>query len=200
MKKLVLLLLIFITGFSLFPNTGSEKISLDMSLKEISVNGNIPFTKLTDFLENGKELTPDQSLRQAGVSVAKIKSIVAEFREEETSYLLGVSGIGMLIVFSSLILISIIISLMKLLNTEKTQKVLSEDKSVTNRTKIRSKGQRDLNPKILASISTTIYLHELEIDEENKLLVTLNRTSGTKMWKLTNTMPNTAFYTTRRNK
>ena len=200
MKKLVLLLLIFITGFSLFPNTGSEKISLDMSLKEISVNGNIPFTKLTDFLENGKELTPDQSLRQAGVSVAKIKSIVAEFREEETSYMLGVSGIGMLIVFSSLILISITISLMKLLNTEKTQKVLSEDKSVTNRTKIRSKGQRDLNPKILASISTTIYLHELEIDEENKLLVTLNRTSGTKMWKLTNTMPNTAFYTTRRNK
>ena len=114
--------------------------------------------------------------------------------------MLASGGSKSFIVFSSLILISIIISLMKLLNTEKTQKGLSEDKSVSNRTKIRSTGQRDLNPKILASISTTIYLHELEIDEENKLLVTLNRTSGTKMWKLTNTMPNTAFYTTRRNK
>ena len=80
------------------------------------------------------------------------------------------------------------------------QKADSTDKQDKEKPKFRIKGIGDLKPKVLAAIATTIYLHETEIDEGNKLIVTLNRTSGIKMWKAISSMPNTAYYTSRRNK
>ncbi len=187
MRKIILLLIISTISISIF---STEQ---NMSIKEFTVENNIPFKKLMNYLDNGDNLTSDMELKQIGLSTSDLESIIADFRVNERSYLLGVTGMGMLIVFLSLILISIIISLLKYLNVEKPTKSSKDESLKANSLKVKSTGTGDLSPGVLASIAATISLHEMETAEANRLIMTINRESGFKLWKSIKSMPNAAY-------
>lgn len=193
MKKIIIILLISTISISIFST------DLDMSIKEFSVEKNIPFKKLMNYLDNGDDLTSDMELKQIGLSITELESIIEDFRGNQRSYLIGVTGIGMLIVFLSLLLISLIIGLLKYLNLEKPTTTSKDENLKTNSIKVKPTGTGDLSPGVLASIAATINLHEMETSEANRLILTINRESGSKMWKSIKSMPNAAYDTRRKN-
>lgn len=106
---------------------------------------------------------------------------------------------GMLIVFMSLIIVAVVISLFKHLHKNRGEEKKDEDATLTRKISTVSQisGKSPATPpdhKLLTAIITTIFLHENEVENQSKMLLTMKRAKMSQ-WKQAskNQMPNESF-------
>jgi hypothetical protein len=164
------------------------KITSEMTLAEISMETAVPMKKLK--LHLGLEKSADQSipLKDFSLSVEDVTVAVEKFDAEKKSFLGGTVLAGMLIVFSSLILIGLIINQLQHLNKFDKK---AKKKSKSSKTKPVLK---DMNSDSLVAAMTTIFLHEMDVEEQNKLHLTWKR-AGLSSWRsaILNNSPNRTY-------
>jgi len=170
------------------------------TLTEIANIKQIPVKKLKAMLDlSALDRNIDNlSIQALRLKPEQITEISEKFYNRTVLYGSSITLVGMLIVFSSLALISIIISQFHLFN----KKDESQDtKIIITRTgKIKS-APRDLNRDTIVAAITALHIHIQSIEERRKLLLTFKRTP-INLWHSTNVinMPNRAFIPPRRHK
>jgi Na+-transporting methylmalonyl-CoA/oxaloacetate decarboxylase gamma subunit len=198
MKKIMMIVLLL--GLTL--SYASEEVQIDSkaTFKEVSFQVDIPLKKLANLLS--REIEPEQIVAESGVTVAEIREAIEKFEQIEDSYNWSIVLIGMVVVFLSLILIGILIGLLQQLNKwdeikERQNKRVSKGKKSKIK-KITAVDGNLSNDAIVAVISA-IYLHELEVEERNKLNLTWKR-APLSMWRSANkvSFPNKTFFKVRR--
>lgn len=189
MKKILLLILLVFT-LNLFSESQPQADYTNLTLYEFSLKTGIPTQKIKSYLELKSNISTDLTFQQIGISNTKIHKIIPRYKKDKGSFLLIVVIIGMLIVFLSLILVGIIINQLKVIQfleklKNKPKKKVKTDIGTITTTK------RNLSNNDIVAVITAIYLHELEVEEKNKLLLTWKR-ANISMWKAANKieMPN----------
>lgn len=107
---------------------------------------------------------------------------------------------GMVIVFASLVLVALIIDLLKHLQKKdkrqsKTEKEFNLKKKIVSISQIRLRAPvLPLNQKMLTAVIMTIFLHENEVENHSKMLLTMKR-AKISPWQQSSKlqMPNASF-------
>ncbi len=189
MKKLTVLLMLFITISCLAVNRVEYKG--DKTLLDISKESEIPVKKWIQYLEISNETPSSITLNELKLNQKKMDIAFDEYVEHQTSFYAGVVIVGMLIVFASLIITGLIISQLEHFSKKKPKQ--GKMKTVkTSAGKVTGPVEHLSSNAIVAAI-TAIYLHELEVEEQNKLLLTWKR-APLSVWKTAKFMPNNSFF------
>lgn len=159
------------------------------TITEICAGLNIPIKKFKAMLGNDDPLDKSwdhQSIQALGISLEHVKTAEEEFREDRVLFGWNVTMVGMLVVFSALIITSIIISQLVHLNRESKRDVLklsSEDEV--------KKAPKDMSRYTIAAVVTALHLHSMELEERRKMVLTFRRTPANQ-WRASAilTMPN----------
>ena len=143
------------------------------------------------------ETSRGQTLRELSLSKEAVVKGFQVYRDGESKLVGSMALTGMIIVFSSLIIVSFLISLLRHLHifdrrASDSTKVKSADSMVGT---ITTTG--DMSQHAIAAVVAAIFLHEEEVATENKLLLTWKRAS-TNLWKASRAMPNDTFYNAKR--
>jgi len=194
MKNIILILLLILPVFILAENALTDEVnalSVTMSLEETAFQLDMPVKQLKMFLKLDPETDSEISLQDLHISKKAVNSALAEYSNSKHSFFTGIVIVGMLIVFASLLIIGFIIDRMKSLkNLDKKKKA-----SLPVRAKITAvNGVKPSSNDIIAAI-TTVYLHELEAEEQSKLMLTWKRAS-LSLWNASAkiNMPNRVFF------
>jgi Na+-transporting methylmalonyl-CoA/oxaloacetate decarboxylase gamma subunit len=194
MKKLNLILLLILPLLLLAADNVADKnnsLSVRMDLKETALHLDIPVKQLKIYLELDPNTDPGLTLEELHISKRAVNKALQNYNNSKQSFYTSIIIIGMLIVFASLIIVGLIIDRMKLLrHLEKKQRKPSA--SLANFT---AQGSNKPSQNDVIAAITTIYLHELEAEEENKLLLTWKRAS-ISLWNAAGklNMPNRIFF------
>jgi len=170
------------------------------SLSEVAQVLNIPIKKLKAMLGNDDPLDKswdNLSLQALGIGLDTIIEIESDFNEGISSYAASVLMVGMLVVFTALILTSLIISQLVHLNREKKSSIAI---------KVNSSGQLKSAPKnissnLIVAAVTALHMHKMDLEERRKMVLTFRRTP-TNQWRASAvlSMPNREMTTVRRPK
>jgi len=195
MKRIINLLILLIPFFLFSEDIIKEQtgsLSQTMSLLEASRQLDIPVKKLRDMFEIDQEIDFNTSLNDLSVTETDIKKAITEYEQNKKSFYLAIVLVGMLIVFLCLFLIGFIIDRMKFLkhlDNYKIKKVIpaSGGKITTS--------SANASQNEIAAVFTAIYLYELEVEEQSRLLLTWKRTSNS-LWNAVDkfNMPNWIFF------
>jgi Na+-transporting methylmalonyl-CoA/oxaloacetate decarboxylase gamma subunit len=167
------------------------------TLKEFAEANQVPPRKISTTLGEEFDTRDSTTLSELGITRRDAKEAFEEYRKEELSFLRNIAEIGMLIVFLSLIIVAVLIGLLRHLHIfeRKGNSRKPEKRSVRSMVgTISSSG--DMSDYALAAVVAAIFLHEEEVEEENRLLLTWKRAS-TNMWKASRSMPNDTFFNAR---
>lgn len=168
------------------------------SLSEVAATLNIPLKKFKAILGNADPLDKswdNLSLQALGIELETVKAVNEEFKDNLNSYGGSVLLVGMLVVFSALILTSLIISQLVHLNREKkTRGVI----------KLSASGQLKSAPgttssNVIVALVTALHMHKMDIEERRKMVLTFRRTP-TNQWRASAvlSMPNREISSVRR--
>ena len=160
------------------------------TLRELAEANGVPLGKLAPALKKDALKDAGTELNKLEVDRASARRAIEKYRQTESAFVQNIVMIGMLIVFCSLILVAVLIGLLRYLS-------FGEKKNKSDRKSIRSvvgtiRSSGDMSSYAIAAVVAAIFLHEEEVKQENRLLLTWKRTS-TNMWKSARTMPNNAF-------
>lgn len=136
------------------------------------------------------------SLQALGIKPDSIESISRNFDDHIMSYSVSVTIVGMLIVFSALLITSLIISQLFHFNVNPKPK----DKTiVVSHSGILLNKPKGINSNVIAAAVIALHLYKLSIDERRKLVLTFKRTP-TNQWRASSvmSMPNREFSNKRR--
>jgi Oxaloacetate decarboxylase, gamma chain len=185
MKKIVFALLIIMTAVCF-----AEELKLDFppdtSLQEISKQIDIPLKKLAEHLGVFDQTKFSSNMQELKITNADIEKAVVEFHENKVHYFSGIVYVGMGIVFTSLLVVGLIIaSLQHIVAPRKGKKVsvktpLGEVKAP----------KAHMNSNGIVAAITTILLHDA--DEEDNMEMTWKRQS-ISMWKAANLVESSVF-------
>lgn len=170
------------------------------TITEIAHSLNIPPKKLRSLLGNEDPLDnswDNQSIQALGIKPETVLEVKKAFSKDIVLYGLSVTIVGMLVVFSALLITSIIISQLVHLSREgKGNKTLELDSN-----KNLKKAPKDLSRNVIVAAITALYLHDLELEEKRKMVLTFRRTPANQ-WRASGilSMPNREFIPLRRNK
>jgi Na+-transporting methylmalonyl-CoA/oxaloacetate decarboxylase gamma subunit len=157
------------------------------TLSELAASESIPVKKLADQLGLELRQVGDRSLADLDVTRDEARDAVAAYRESESGFVAGIVGVGMMIVFLSLLVVALLISLFKHMHLfdrprkARTRSVQSVVGTITS--------SGDLSEYSIAAVIAAIFLHEDEVDSGNRLLLTWRRAS-TSAWRTGASMPN----------
>jgi len=157
------------------------------TLGELAASESIPVKKLADQLGLELREVRDRSLADLDVTREEARDAVAAYRESESGFVAGIVGVGMTIVFLSLLVVALLISLFKHMHLfdrprkARTRSVQSVVGTITS--------SGDLSEYSIAAVIAAIFLHEDEVDSGNRLLLTWRRAS-TSAWRTGVSMPN----------
>ena len=156
--------------------------SPQMSLQQLSVQSGIPVKKLKNLLNLNSQIDNNIPLENLNIDKTTITETISEFAEQKHSYYSGIVLIGMLIVFVSLITIGFVINQLRHLHLfEKIKEEKLKKKKPKFSDEENSSDMEVSSDAIIAAI-TAVYLHELEVEEQHKFLLTWKRTP-VSMWK-----------------
>jgi hypothetical protein len=164
------------------------------TLQEFAEANQVPPRRISAALGEDFDTQAATRLSLLGVTRRDAKKALGEYRSEELGFVRNIAEIGMLIVFASLILVAVLISMLRHLHIFEKKGNGGEPKRRSVRSivgTISSSG--DMSDYALAAVVAAIFLHEEEVEEENKLLLTWKRAS-TNLWKASRSMPNDAFF------
>ena len=203
MKKYIILLMLIIISFCFAEIDVKLDISPSTTLKEISFQTHIPVKKLAhlldDYIKSGIEINNDTTFKETELTLAQLENAVTEFEEVKQGYYWIIVFIGMGIVFLSLIVTGFVIGLLQHLNIVEKLKEKKIAKNSKPKIKKITTTDGNLSSDSIVAVITAIYLHELEVEEKNKMNITWKRAS-LSMWQAANkvNLPNRAFFNSRR--
>lgn len=168
------------------------------TLSETAAFKKIPIKKLREMLgfDPLSAERDNSSLQALDTTPERIQEISRVFDDHKLQYGVSVTIVGMLIVFSALLITSMIISQLHQLNakpnTADTRIVISPAGKLLNKPK-------GLNSNVIAAAVTALHLYKLSIEERRKLVLTFKRTP-TNQWRASSvtSMPNREFSGKRR--
>jgi len=166
------------------------------TVHELAASESVPVKQLTSNLGLDFADIRNRSLSDLGITRQDAESALARYKADEPGMVSSIVLVGMLIVFASLVVVAFFISLFKHLHI--FEKIKFRRKTQTAETEvgvITSRG--DMSENALAAVITAIFLHEEEVDSENRLLLTWKRVSA-RAWKTGEEMPNALHFATRR--
>ncbi len=174
--------------------------SVTKSIVEISVGMDIPVKKFLELL--GRDLSLDSSLtlEELGISSEEAGQALDKYKKIRNSYLFSIVLVGMIIVFASLTLISVIIGQLKHLDEKKEKTGKRYRKSTWKKTasadpeKVAEISvEKKHDPRHVAAVIATMFLHEQRAEEENQIILTWKRVPM-NMWKTVRPLPNQTFF------
>lgn len=138
----------------------------------------------------------DRSLAELGITARDAAGAIDRYRDGEPRMVGGIVAVGMIIVFASLVIVAFLISLFQhlhALDRVRSPRKFRSVKSVVGT--ITSQG--DLGEQSIAAVVAAIFLHEEEVDAENRLLLTWKRAAGSA-WRTNASMPNASYFAAKR--
>jgi Na+-transporting methylmalonyl-CoA/oxaloacetate decarboxylase gamma subunit len=158
----------------------------------------VPPRKLAAALEIDFAREGGAPLSGLGVDEESARQALSTYRRGEPGLVRVISFIGMSIVFGSLIVVAFLISLLRHLHIfERAPGDKPSARKAARVKRIRPASGADMSNYALAAVVTAIFLHEEEVEAENRMLLTWKR-AATNLWKAVKTMPNSAFYNAHR--
>jgi len=199
MKRIVVTMAILLLGTA--PSVvaaGDGLIAFDSSwtIHELAGSESVPVKNLAAELELELSEAAGRSLADLGISRKAAADAVETYREGEQGMVGSIVAVGMTIVFASLVVVALLISLFRhlhIIDRDRSRSKPRSAKSVVGT--ITSKG--DLSGRSIAAVVAAIFLHEEEVDAENRLLLTWRRAS-TSLWRTGGAMPNSSYFATKR--
>jgi len=187
MKRIIVLLLI-IYATACFAETDCDNYDFppETTLIQVTQQTNIPFKKLLEFLDLDFSTPSKSTLQEVNISSEEIVTALKKYTNCKNSFFGGIVWVGMSIVFISLILVGLCIACLQYMNRKKKPKTIQ-----TSKGKVTAPAEHTNSNAIIAAI-TAIYLHEAEVEEKNRLLLTWKR-SRLSMWSAANMVENKAF-------
>lgn len=170
------------------------------TLQEVAAVLSIPIKKLKAMLGEGldpnSKAKDNRSLQSLDLSPEMIESKAKEFKDNLLNYGLALTLIGMLVVFSALLITSIVIS--QLIHMNKAEKKAPAEIRITSSGKL-LKVPHDMNLDVIAAAITALHIYETTIKERRRLQLTFNRNS-VNTWhnSAALNMPNSEFTRRRR--
>ncbi len=163
------------------------------TLSEVAGLMRLPIKKLRQELglDPLSKQRDSQSLQSLGRVPEDIIRFKQQFQQNRLHYGLSVTGVGMLVVFSALLITSIIISQLHKVN--KPPKPADQTLRISHKGKLIST-PKDMNRNVIAAAITALHLHKQSIEERRRLLLTFKHTP-TNQWHASGMMdmPNRYF-------
>lgn len=151
------------------------------TLGEISAKLSIPLKKLKAMLGNTDALDKtwdNRSIQALGITPMQIQKTNEEFEQDILIYGSSVTLVGMLVVFSALLITSLLIRQMVHLNA-KPQNASVIKLSSDGKLKVAPK---DLSRNVIVAAITALHIHKQEIEERRRMVLTFRRTP-TNQWR-----------------
>ncbi|MCD4795646.1 MAG: OadG family protein [Candidatus Cloacimonetes bacterium] len=191
MKKIMIIMFLLISLFCMAQEQKPEIFS-EKTLSQLSQEINIPIKKLKTLLEIDAAKSPETKLNELEITSSQVQNAITEYNSTKRVYFWSIVLAGMIIVFISLALVGFIINQLKKLH--KLDKLSKKRLEKIPRAKI-SADKPNLSRNDIVAVITAIYLHELEAEEQSRLLLTWKRTP-ISMWKAATkfNMPNRLFF------
>lgn len=178
-NKIILLILLIVLANGML---AVSNINADMTLREISIATKIPVRKVVEYLDLSRDADIDHSLSSYNLTNEDVEKAISKYDRRKNAYYSGIVVVGMGTVFASLILVALLIA--QLRHLDKKKKTPPSKLPDTQKPSFAKTADDD----IIAAITTTLYLYELEIEEKNKLMLTWKRTP-LSMWKASSYIP-----------
>lgn len=195
MKNIGIVILILLACFSVV--WADVDYSAESNLLELSAKTNIPVKKYLQYLELPADTDLHTTLAELKVGAKDLEKAQKDYDENLIPFYSGVVIVGMSIVFVSLMLTGLIISQLKNLGNKPKKKVKKASVKTSAGTVT---GPVDhLSSNAVVAAITAIYLHEMDVEEQNKMLLTWKR-APLSMWKASSIMPNNEYYQAKRNR
>lgn len=177
----------------------SQKINYGFSelnnLTEVAAVLHIPIKKLKSMLgEPIDPLTKEhdlRSLQSLNLSPERLMKIKDEFEQDRVPYGFSLTLVGMLVVFSALLITSIVIGQLRHLQAEKKKEPPVIKVSATGKV---IKAPSGVSSDIIVAVVSALYIYEYTIKERRRIQLTFNR-SKTNQWRSSAilSMPNREF-------
>lgn len=177
----------------------SQKINYGFSelnnLTEVAAVLHIPIKKLKSMLgEPIDPLTKEhdlRSLQSLNLSPERLMEIKDEFEQDRVPYGFSLTLVGMLVVFSALLITSIVIAQLRHLQAEKKKDLPVIKVSATGKV---IKAPSGVSSDIIVAAVSALYIYEYTIKERRRIQLTFNR-SKTNQWRSSAilSMPNREF-------
>ena len=199
MKRIIVTIAVLLVGTA--PSVvaaGDGLIAFDSSwtIHELAGSESVPVKNVAAELELELSEAVGRSLADLGISRSAAADAIESYREGEPGMVGNIVAVGMTIVFASLVVVALLISLFRHLHIFDRDRDRSKPRSVKSVVgTITSKG--DLSARSIAAVVAAIFLHEEEVDAENRLLLTWRRAS-TSVWRTGGAMPNSSYFATKR--
>jgi Na+-transporting methylmalonyl-CoA/oxaloacetate decarboxylase gamma subunit len=198
MRKSTLLVILIVLGGLLLAEVDTFSFEPQMTIETFSQENGIPSKKIKEYLNIPMNTDILTTFAELEITKQQAVKTYQKFQKKKNSYMFGITLVGMIIVFASLILIGFIIN--QLSHLQKEKKSSKKRKKRKNKPNFSVSTQQDepSSDAIIAAI-TTVYLHELEVEEQNNLLLTWRR-ANVSMWKAVNkvNVPNRNFFKAQR--
>jgi Na+-transporting methylmalonyl-CoA/oxaloacetate decarboxylase gamma subunit len=198
MKKIFALIMLATFAFCFASEQVNLEINPNMTLRQISDETHIPVNKIIHLLDG--DYSEETTVAKTGLTNDEINKAIKRYDSIKTHYYWSIVAVGMVIVFIALIITGFVIGLLKHFNKVDSA---TEKKTVAKRSKTKIKKitpiEGNLSNDAVVAVVTAIYLHELEVEEKNKINLTWKR-QRLSMWKSSNmtNLPNSSFYKLRR--
>ena len=198
MKRRFVLAIVGLMALAPFLAADDELRSFDTAwtIHELADSVSVPVKQLAS--ELGLELSEihGQSLSQIRVSKQEAIDAITRYRDSETGMVGVIVAIGMIIVFVSLGVVAFLISLFRHMH------IFDEGGFVRRSRSVRSMvgtitSQGDLSEQSIAAVIAAIFLHEEEVESENRLLLTWRRATSS-VWRTGGAMPNSMYFSAKR--
>ena len=197
MKRLVGTIAIFLLGVAPFI-AADDLVDFNSSwtIHELAASEAVPVKSLAAKLELDLDAAQGRSLASLGITRTAAEEAIESYREGEAKMIGNMVGVGIMIVFASLVVVALLISLFRHLH------LFDRDRSVPRPRSVKSvvgtiTSQGDLSEQSIAAVVAAIYLHEEHADAENRLLLTWKRASGSA-WRTGGAMPNRTYFAAKR--
>ncbi|MDZ4121072.1 MAG: OadG family protein, partial [Candidatus Cloacimonadaceae bacterium] len=156
------------------------------TILEVATKLDMPVKKLKEMLhQNPLDRSVDHtSLQVTGVTPEEVILIKNDFDKNMIAYGGSITFVGMLVVFSSLALSSVIIS--QLIHLNRTRKPKAQKIVLEKDGRIRSL-PKDANRSMVVAAITALHVHVQSIEERRRLLLTFKR-APINLWRTTNVL------------
>lgn len=197
MKRTVVVIAILLLGTApsvVADGDGLTAFNSSWTIRELAESESVSVKGLAVQLKLDLADADGHSLADLGIGRAAAADAIESYHEAEPGMVGSIVAIGMIIVFVSLVVVALLISLFRHLHIfDRGRRKPRSVKSVVGT--ITSKG--DLSGRSIAAVVAAIFLHEEEVDAENRLLLTWRRAS-TSVWRTGGAMPNSSYFAAKR--
>ena len=198
-RRYVLIMIVVLFAVAqLLAADGVELVSFNPSwtVHELAVSESVPVKQLAIELELEFSEIRGRSLSDLSITRQDAEDAIERYYKGEASMVSSIVAVGMIIVFVSLLVVAFLISLFKHLHIFNRPRFGRRSRSV-NTVVGTITSQSDMSDQSIAAAIAAIFLHEEEVDSENRLLLTWRRAS-TSIWRTGGTMPNSLHIAARR--